>query len=343
MRVAVMAAPRDVRLTNANIPVPGAGEALIRIRAVGLCGSDLQYFAHGRIGDSHFTAGHVLGHEVAGVVEQLGPETRGPAPGRPVAVDPAIHCGHCRHCREGNPNFCKELRFFGSPPMPGALQEYLAHPAHLLIPLPTSMPLSVGAVVEPLGVAIHAVDLGHLRIGARVAVFGCGPIGLLTARVAQLSGAVQVFAAEPLAHRRRVAPLYGVTAAFDPNADDVVGEILARTDGEGVDVAFELAGSQAATEQAVAAVRPGGAVVLCGYWKEDGVTLPGIRIMRKGLTLRFVRRMKNTFERAIHLVDTGCVDLKGLISHEFPLADVAEAFARAEKRSPDILKAVITL
>lgn len=343
MRVAMVAAPHDVRLIEAPVPAPGPGEALVRVRAVGLCGSDLQYYAQGRIGDLQFTSGHILGHEVAGVVERLGPDTRGPAPGTPVAVDPAIHCGHCRYCMEGNPNFCKHLRFFGSPPMAGALQEYLVHPAHLLLPLPAGMRLPVGAVVEPLGVALHAVDLGHLRVGDRVAVFGCGPIGLLTARVAQLGGASLVCATEPLAHRRTLAATYGVTAALDPATQDVVAEIRARTDGEGVDVAFELAGKQEATLQALEAVRPGGTVVLVGYWKTDEVTLPGIRLMRKGVTLRFVRRMKNTFARAIALADHGLVDLASLITHEFPLAEIREAFARAEQRGPDIVKAVVTL
>jgi len=165
MQAAVVAAPRDVRLADIPAPVPGPGEALVRVKAVGLCGSDLQYYAQGRIGDLTFASGHILGHEVAGVVERLGPGAAGPAPGTPVAVDPAIPCGHCRFCMEGNPNFCKHLRFFGSPPVAGALQEYIAHPSHLLLPLPSEMPLSVGAVAEALGVAIHAVDLGHLEGG----------------------------------------------------------------------------------------------------------------------------------------------------------------------------------
>ncbi len=343
MRVAKVAAPRDVRMEETPIPSPGPGEVLIRIKAVGLCGSDLQYYAHGRIGDLKFGSGHILGHEVAGRVKSLGPGTDGLAPGTPVVVDPAIPCGRCRFCMGGDPNLCKDLRFFGSPPMPGALQEYIVHPSHLILPLPSGLTFPVGAIIEPLGVAIHAVDLAHLRVGAQVAIFGCGPIGLLAARVAQLSGAGLICATEPLAHRRRVAPQYGVTAALDPGADDVVQEILARTKGEGVDVAFELAGSQSATKQAIEVVRPGGTVVLVGYWKEDQVTLPGIRAMRKGLTIRFVRRMKNTFPRAIELARLGLVDLASLISHEFSFTEIVEAFARAERRGPDVLKAVVIL
>jgi L-iditol 2-dehydrogenase len=302
----MVAAPHDVRLADAPMPVPGPGEALVRIKAVGLCGSDLQYYAQGRIGDLQFAPGHILGHEAAGVVEGLG-------------------------------------RFFGSPPTHGALQEYVAHPAHLLLPLPADIALPVAAVVEALGVAIHAVDLGHPAIGASVAVFGCGPIGLMIARVAQLAGARLVVATEPLAHRRKLAQEFGADLALDPTSEDVVQRIRHSTGGDGVDVAFEAAGSGSATAEAVQVLRPGGTLVLLGYWKADAVTLPGITAMRKGLTVRFVRRMKHAFPRAIDLVRRRQVDLSALVTHEFPLERVAEAFARAEKRSPDIVKAVVLL
>jgi L-iditol 2-dehydrogenase len=201
----------------------------------------------------------------------------------------------------------------------------------------------VGAVCEALGVAIHAVDLSHLRVGESAAIFGCGPIGLLIARVAQLGGASPVLASEPLAHRRQAARLFGVASTCDPGQDDVVQAIRERTGGDGADVAFEAAGSESATVQAVDAVRPGGTLVLVGYWKADQVMLPGIRAMRKGLTIRFVRRMKHTFPRALELVRQGLVDIPALISHEFKLSDVAEAFEQAETRGPNFLKTVITL
>lgn len=343
MRVAKVIAPREIRLEDAPVPSPGPGEALVRIKAVGLCGSDLSYYAHGRIGELQLPTSHILGHEVSGLVEALGADTAGPAPGTPVVVDPAIPCGGCRFCSEGHPNLCRHLRFFGSPPTPGALREFLTHPSHLVLPLPPGTTYPVGAVSEALGVAIHAVDLGHLRVGGSVAVFGCGPIGLLIARVAQLAGAGQVIASEPLAHRRRASAHFGVTAALDPDHDVVVQAIQDRTGGEGVDLAFEAAGSETATIQAVEGLRPGGTLVLVGYWKTDHVTLPGIQAMRKGLTIRFVRRMKHTFPRALDLVQRGLVDLPALISHEFKFAEIFEAFARAERRSPDVLKAVVTI
>jgi L-iditol 2-dehydrogenase len=146
-----------------------------------------------------------------------------------------------------------------------------------------------------------------------------------------------------LTHRRQAAARFGAAAALDPSREDVVREILNRTDGEGVDVVFEVAGSQEATRQAVEAVRPGGTIVLIGYWKTDEVTVPGIRAMRKGLTIRFVRRMKHTLPRAMDLARRGVVDLAALVTREFTLPDVAEAFIQAERRGPDLIKAIITL
>ena len=343
MRIAKVMAPRQIRLDEGPLPSPGYGEVLVRIKAVGVCGSDLQYYAQGRIGDLEFTSGQVLGHEAAGVVEALGPDTHAPAPGTPVVVDPAIPCGTCRYCAAGHPNLCRHLKFFGSPPTPGALCEYLTHPSHLVLPLPVGTTFPAGAVCEALGVAIHAVDLSHLRVGESAAVFGCGPIGLLIARVAQLAGASPILASEPLAHRRNAASLFGVASTCDPGRGEVVQAIREQTGGDGVDVAFEAAGSEEASVQAVDVVRPGGTLVLVGYWKVDQVSLPGIRAMRKGLTIRFVRRMKHTFPRALELVRQGLVNLPALISHEFELSSVAEAFAQAEKRSPGFLKTVITL
>jgi L-iditol 2-dehydrogenase len=343
MRVARVMAPHVMRLDDAAIPVPESGEALVRITAVGICGSDLQYYAQGRIGELEFGAGHILGHEVAGVVEALGPGAAGPPLGTAVAVDPAIPCGWCRFCVAGDPNFCEHLQFFGSPPRNGALQEYVTHPSRLLLPVPADWSPGATAVLEPLGVAIHAVDLGHLAVGDSVAVFGCGPIGLMIARVAQLAGARLVFATEPFPHRRAVAPRFGAGIVLDPVAHDIVREIKGNTEGYGVDVAFEAAGSESATVQAIQTLRPGGTLVLLGYWKQDQVAIPGITAMRKGLTIRFVRRMKNTFDRAIDLARRGLVDVESLVTHEFALEDAPEAFVQAERRGPNILKAVIRM
>src|SRR5512141_2774976 len=168
MRVARLHAAGDVRLHDEPLPVAGPGETLVRIEAVGLCGSDLHWYEDGGIGGTRITRPIVLGHEFAGRT----------ADGRLVAVDPAIYCGHCPLCLEGHPNLCPSVRFAGHGPVDGALREWMAWPSECLVPVPDGFSASDAAMLEPLGVAIHSVDLGHVRTGDAVGVFGCGPIGL---------------------------------------------------------------------------------------------------------------------------------------------------------------------
>src|SRR3990172_8606384 len=191
MRVARLHAAGDVRLHDEPEPSPGTGETLVRVSAVGLCGSDLHWFSAAGIGDAVLTKPLVLGHELAGVTDS----------GQRVAVDPAIPCEACEFCREGNSNLCARLRFAGHATEDGGLREALAWPSRRLVPLPPSLSHSDGAMLEPLGVAIHAVDLGKIRLGMRVGVFGCGPIGLLVVQVARAAGATEVVVTEPLPHR----------------------------------------------------------------------------------------------------------------------------------------------
>jgi L-iditol 2-dehydrogenase len=307
MRVARLHAAGDVRLHEEAVPVPGAGEELVRIGAVGLCGSDRHWFAQGGIGDARLTQPVVPGHEFAGWT----------AEGKLVAVDPAIPCEACEFCREGSPNLCSQLRFAGHGREDGALREVIAWPSRCLFPLPESFTAADGAMLEPLGVAIHTVDLGKVRAGMRVGVFGCGPIGLLVMQVALLAGASEARITEPLAHRRAAALARGARE-WKP--------------GDEVDVAFECAGENAAVEDAIDAVRPGGRVVLGGIPDDDRTAFQASVARRKGLTIKLVRRMKHTYPRAIQLVADGLVDVRTLVTHRFPLERTADAFGVLEKR-----------
>src|SRR4051812_2916203 len=207
MRVARLYGAGDVRVGQEPDPsdVP-AGHRLVRVPAVGLCGSDLHWFAEGGIGDAVVGQPLVLGHEFAGVLDD----------GTRVAVDPAIPCGVCASCLEGNPNLCPTVRFAGHSTQDGGLRELVVWPEHRLHPLPDSISDAGGAALEPLGVAIHAFDLGHARIGSNIAVVGCGPIGLFIVQLARASGATSVLAVEPLAHRRRAALELGADVALTP-------------------------------------------------------------------------------------------------------------------------------
>ncbi|WP_285660761.1 zinc-dependent alcohol dehydrogenase [Actinorhabdospora filicis] len=312
MRTAWLHGAGDVRVTEGPVPEPGPGEALVKVTAVGLCGSDLHWYGEGAIGDVRLSEPIVPGHETAGVVMS------GALTGRRVAVDPAIPCHRCELCVEGHPNLCADLRFAGYADTPGGLREYLTWPEHRLHVLPDAIGDAEGALLEPLGVAIHALDLGRVRLGMSVAVVGCGPIGLMLVRLARLAGATRVLAADPLPHRRE--------AALRMGADDVFDEPVA-----GAHVAFEVAGNDAAVDLAIGACRPGARLVLVGIPETDTTTFRASPARRRGLTIALARRMKEVYPRAMSVA--AAVDLTSLVTDVFPLEKAGEAFAHAAARA----------
>ena len=326
-------APGEMRLHDEPIPTPGPDEALLRVTAVGVCGSDLHWFAEAGIGDARLDAPLVLGHESAGVIED------GVRRGERVAIDPAIPCQACEYCLEGNPNLCISLRFAGHGGEDGTMREFMTWPARCLHPLPDPLSNEDGALLEPLGVALHAVDLGKLKVGMTVGVFGCGPIGLLVLQVARLMGAVSLIATDNLPHRLEAARAFGAIA-FQAADGEEAGQVWAATGKRGVDVAFEAAGENQAVETAIAVAKPGGRVVLVGIPAEDRTFFTASTARRKGLAILLSRRMKLTYPRAIRLVQTGQVDLRSLVTHRFPLDEAAAAFRLAEKREG--LKVILT-
>jgi L-iditol 2-dehydrogenase len=321
MRVARLHGPKDLRLHEEERPPVAPGEALVRIGAVGLCGSDLHWFGEGCVGELRITRPFVLGHEFAGTTED----------GRRVALDPAITCGRCALCLDGHPNLCDETRFAGDGAQDGGLGEWVAWPERCIVPLPEGFSESDGALLEPLGVAIHALDLAHLRAGATVGVFGCGPIGLLILQVARLAGA-RLFATELPSRPQRLAAARALGACVVPAEDGREGRAIRDAAGGGLDVALEAAGDNAAVEAAIDSVRPGARIVLVGIPSEDRTSFCASSARRKGLTILLARRMGHVYPRAIRLAASGRVDLRSIVSHTFPLAESALAFETALSR-----------
>jgi L-iditol 2-dehydrogenase len=311
---------------------PPPGWSLVAVTSVGICGSDLHWFTDGGIGENRIERPVVPGHEFAAVA------VTGPHAGRRVAVDPAIPCESCEMCRAGYQNLCPTVSFAGHGTLDGAMQEQLLWPDHLLFPLPDEISDDGGALLEPLGVAIHAVGLGHLRPGCDVLVVGAGPIGVLVSQVARQSGAGRVFVVEPLEHRRATAVRIGADGVWAP--EDAADAVLEATGGRGVDVALEMAGTDAAIDLAVAGIRPGGRIVLGGIPSEDRSSFSASVARRKGLTFTMVRRMNDTYPRAIALA-SAAIDLDLLVTDRYPLSEAAKAFATAAERHGD--KVVISV
>ena len=314
---------RDLRLHDEAVPTPAPGELLLRVRAVGICGSDLHWYDEGGIGGARLSRPLVLGHEFVGTVEE----------GRRVIVDPAVPCGTCALCRDGQLNLCPTVRFAGHGADDGAMRECMAWPAECLHSLPPDLPDADATLLEPLGVAIHAVDLAHIHAGASVAVLGCGPVGLLCLQVARAAGACRVIATDLASRPWRLD-------AGRKWADEVIAAdggressaARARLGGLGADVVLETAGENEAVEAAIEMVRPGGRVVLVGIPADDRTSFSAGAARRKGLTIAMARRMKPVYDRALTLVASGRVDLAGLVTHRFPLERCDEALRAAAER-----------
>ncbi len=327
MRVARLHGPGDVRVGEEPDPIPAAGESLVRVTAVGICGSDLHWYSEGAIGTAALTAPLVLGHEFGGVVVE------GRGEGDRVAVDPAIPCEACPLCARGDGNLCPNVRFAGHGEQDGALRELVTWPTRRLHPVPAALSDAEVATLEPLGVAVHALDLGHVRPGIDVGVVGCGPIGLLLIQALHVSGVGRIVAVEPLPHRRAAAAALGATVVMTPEEAQATATAGDPQGPAGVDVGFDVAGSDEAVDVAVRWTRPGGRVVMVGIPSGDTTTLTAGTVRRKGLTLAWSRRMGEVYPRAIALATGGGVDLGSVISDHYPLADAAEAFRIAAGRS----------
>lgn len=319
MRSLRLHAKNQFQLHDEEPPQPRSGEELVRIASVGICGSDLHWLEGGGIGADRLERPLVLGHEFAGVIAE------GPRKGTAVAVDPAISCLRCEFCLGGHPNLCTSVHFSGHGETDGALREAMAWPSRCLFPLPEGFSPDDGAMLEPLGVAIHAVDLGKVKPGSTVGVFGSGPIGLLVMQVARAAGATRIFATDTRPHRLEAAVEAGATETIAADGSEAK-QILKATGGRGVDVAIEAAGSNDAVEAAIDASRPGARVVLIGIPGDDRTFFTASSARRKGLSLLLTRRMKHVYPKAIELVRSGRVDVRSMVSHRFPLDDYEEAF-----------------
>jgi len=344
VRAARLYAARDIRIGDLDRDgaVP-SGHSRVRVTAVGLCGSDLHWFTEGAIGDAVLAQPLVLGHELAGVVVE------GPLAGSTVGIDPAIPCGHCVVCARAQEHLCPTGRFAGHSTTDGGLREEMIWPSELLHRLPAGYDAAQATLLEPLGVAVHAVDLAHLRPGSTVAVVGCGPIGLLLIQLAARVAAT-VIAVEPLAHRREAALRSGAHLAVHPDelaagsgSSTGTGTGTGSSTGNGsaapaylddCAAVFEVSGADAGLATAGHLARPGGRVLLVGIPDADSTSFSASLFRRKGLTMAAVRRMTaDAYARGIALALAGSVDVTWLTSHRFALADAAEAFTVASQRS----------
>jgi L-iditol 2-dehydrogenase len=315
------------------------------VKATGICGSDLHSYADARIGDTEVRDPLILGHEFSAVVEESGPDSLDGRfepirPGTRVAVDPAQPCGRCELCGKGHPNLCRRLHFCGNYPDGGSLCEWMHMPARSCFPVPETIDDVQAALLEPLGVALHAADLARIRVAESVAILGAGPLGLLILQVVKLAGADPVFVTDKFPWRLELAGKYG-GVPIHCEREETLRRVQEETRGRGVDVALEAAWADRSVEEAGEMTRPGGRVVLVGIPSDDRVAMKHSTARRKGLTILLCRRMKHIYPRVISLTLRGMVDLQGIVSHRFPLEHVVDAFALNAAYRDKVVKVII--
>jgi L-iditol 2-dehydrogenase len=333
-RAVVLHGPGDVRVEDRAVPEPGAREVLVEIAAVGVCGSDVHYYEHGRIGSFVVREPMVLGHESAGRVVALGPGASGHAVGDRVALEPGVPCGNCRECRAGRYNLCRDVRFFATPPIDGAFANYVTIHEDFAFALPDSVSDDAGALIEPLSVGVWACQKANVSAGDRVLVTGAGPIGLLAAQCARAFGATEITVTDLNVHRLGLAERTGATRTIN------VAEESLEDSGLEVDALIECSGHPASLKAGIAALRPAGTAVLVGMGPEEEGVVPLSLIQNHELWLTGTFRYANTYPRAIALVANGRVDLEAIITGHFAL-DEAEAALRAGRDDPTAVKVMV--
>ena len=330
---ALLAKPHEVAVRPAAVPEPGPLQVLVEVAAVGICGSDVHYFDHGRIADFVVREPLVLGHEASGTIRAVGAEVTDRTPGQRVALEPQETCGRCRECQSGRYNLCPQVRFFATPPVHGAFAQYVLLDAIRAHPVPDELSDEAAALIEPLSVAVWAAHKVAVAPGDRVLVIGAGPVGLLCADVARARGAAWVGISDTNDHRLAVAADRGANQAVNALAGPLADQI------DPVDVVLECSGATPAVQAAFTVAAPAARIVLVGLGA-PAIELPVATIQIRELTVTGTFRYANTYPAAIALAASGAVDLDSLVTARFGLEQVAEALS-ASKTDPHTLKPVV--
>ena len=342
MRIAELVGARQFRLVEGPVPEPAPGEVQVQVQAVGVCGSDMHSYSEGGIGDTPVMYPTVLGHEPAGMVAKLGAGVGGWSVGDKAAFEPSLFCYHCQYCLRGRQNLCTDMRFLSTPGGdPGFFRDRVNLPVANLLPLPSPLSVVDGALVEPLSIALHSMKLATPVLGETAAVFGAGPIGLLTIAALKLAGIGRVWAVEPLAHRRALATAMGADAVLDPTAVDPGATIAREAGGLGVNMVYDCATKADTTLHSLRAAAPGARVVLTGIPSELRVSFDVHLWRRKELAIWQVRRSNDEMAAARDLLLQHGRLFAPLVTHQRPVEDIAAAFALIERYGDGVGKLLL--
>ena len=328
-----------------EVPEVGEKEVLVQLEYVGICGSDVHYFHHGNCGayKVNLEEDYMLGHECAGTVVKVGANVKDLKVGDKVALEPGITCGQCEFCKAGKYNLCPDVVFLATPPVQGCYEEYIAFPENMCFKLPENMTTKEGCLIEPLSVGFHAANQGDVQVGESVVILGAGCIGLVTLLACKAHGAGNIIVADIVDARLEKAKELGATHVINSKEVNALEEIARLTGGKGADKVFETAGSPITIAQTAFAVKRGGTITLVGLSAQEEINYNFAQIMDKEATIKSVFRYRNIYPKAIEAVSAGAIDVIGIVTHEFDLEHIQEAFEEAINNKTDLVKAVIKI
>ncbi|MDO3677806.1 NAD(P)-dependent alcohol dehydrogenase [Paenibacillus ehimensis] len=341
MKAAVLDRPLSIEVRDVPVPEPRPDEALVKVHCIGICGSDVHYYEHGRIGRYEVKQPIILGHEVAGTVVKVGSAVTNVAVGDRVAVEPGVTCGRCDYCKSGRYNLCPDVVFMATPPVDGAWADYVAVRSDFLFKLPEAMSFEEGALLEPLSVGIHAMTRGRVKPSDRVLVTGLGPIGLLALEAAKLFGVTEIYGSDVMDSRRALAMEMGAAGVLNPAGAPVKEQLDRLTGGEGVDVIIETSGSARAIADTIGLTKRGGRIVLVGLPTSDAIPLDIPALVDAELDVYGVFRYANTYPAAIQLLSRREHSIAKTITHRFPLSRIREAVETAQTQKNVSIKIMI--
>lgn len=342
MRTMVLTGLRKIEKTDRLVPtLTGSNDVLVKIKTVGVCGSDVHYFTEGKIGSQVVKFPFAVGHECSGVVIETGSSVKNVKPGDLVAIDPSIHCGNCDQCQSGRPHTCRNNRFLGCPgQIEGCLADYIVMPDFTCFPLNSTFDQTNAALIEPLTIGVYSVELAKTDFQDKtIGIFGAGPIGLCTLMVLKTQSPGRIFCFEPIDFRRKKAQELGADMIFDPFIEDAF-EVTMRNEPLLLDVVFECSGDQKAVDDAVKILKPGGKLVLTGIPPEAKYTFDMDLMRRKELAVQNVRRQNHCVEKAIELISVG-LPVNKIVTHRFQPENTQEAFEMVAGYRNDVIKAMI--
>ncbi|MDX8339452.1 alcohol dehydrogenase catalytic domain-containing protein [Draconibacterium sp. IB214405] len=345
MKAVVLTGIRQMKLTEVPDPVlTSEQDVKIKLSTIGVCGSDIHYYAEGNIGSQVVEYPFTVGHECSGIIVEVGKDVNNVKVGDLVVVDPSVHCGTCDQCLAGRPHTCRNNKFLGCPgQLEGCLSEFIVMPSYTCIPVSDQLNAMQAALIEPLSIGVYAVKLAQMQHKeSSTAILGAGPIGLSILMKLLADGVPNIGMIEPLDYRLDRAEEIGASWLVNPNRDDVEAAVKKQEELL-MDIVFEASGDQQAVDNAIKILKPGGKLVLVGIPPDAQYVFNMDLMRRKELTIINVRRQNHCVEDAIDLVVSGKVQVSKMVTHEFNLEETPVAFDVVEGYKFGAIKAMINL